>query len=87
MWQANGLFVRDPTPFSEADWGRTTNKYAKSIAGLSPTAWEEIFAGSRLFMQSRRAAPNLAENADSDSDSDDPRAQLLSDPVETTAEA
>lgn len=88
MWLPNGKFAKATAAFSESKWGRNTKRYGKSVGGLSPRAWEEIIAGAQVATpMTRKAAPGTAAtNVGDDSDSDSPRTQLLSDPVDPDIE-
>lgn len=83
MWSSGKPAKDGSDHFSEAKWGTTTKRYAKSIANLGDAAWDEIIAASTACMKKRaqRSATRTKFTHDTDEEGEvDIREQLVSDP-------
>lgn len=84
-----GVFIADPTPFSEKDWGGDTGIYLKLINELSEARWEAFYSAIKVAAE---VADELKEFSKVDTDNplqDEPDGYHIrdSDPVEPDEDA
>ncbi|EGN93709.1 hypothetical protein SERLA73DRAFT_126558 [Serpula lacrymans var. lacrymans S7.3] len=72
--KATGKNISSSATFSDANWGKATRSYVKSIKALKPATMDDIATKASIYVPGKEHAQQSVTSVDGN---DDPRACLL----------
>ena len=79
---STGTFIRDQRAFSENNWGHRTTVYAKLVGDMTPSQWDNFYAGLGYAEQISDKLKECSRPVQNWTDDPDQYRLIGSDPVE-----